>query len=353
MSYLAVYEMAASWLYKRPLHKPLAAGGIASFVLAGLYGFVRVHQVESAMASAETSKVGLVQGDLSLTGKREDPAEGLRTHLRLSHELKDKGADFVVWSESSVTFPVSEDMANSMMHDRVGMRIGLPSVFGGVIVRRAQGAARDRWFNVALAADQNGNITSRYDKQFLLAFGEYLPFGETFPSLYDISPNSGAFSAGTSLEPLKLNLGGKDRKLGALICYEDILPSFANKLVNASKPDLLVNITNDAWFGDTAEPWQHLALAKLRAIEHRRDLVRTTNSGVSAVVDATGRMLSHTKTFEPATLLETIHWMKGSTLYEQIGDLPWWAATCAAFLLSFFARKKVTSVRAAAIDSIA
>ncbi len=348
---LAVYELVARRLYTRAVRKPLAIGGAAAFAAAGLYGVLRVHQVEARMAASDTSRVGLVQGDLSLVGKREDPAEGLRRHLRLSHELKDKGAEFVVWSESSVTFPVSEDMAYPMMHDRVAARIGLPSVFGGVIVRRAQGASRDRWFNVALAADEKGNITSRYDKQFLLAFGEYLPFGEMFPSLYDISPNSGAFSPGTSLAPLKLTLAGQERKLGALICYEDILPSFANKLVNASKPDLLVNITNDAWFGDTAEPWQHLALSKLRAIEHRRDLVRTTNSGVSAVIDATGRMLSHTKTFEPATLLETIHWMQGSTAYEAIGDLPWWIATGAAFLLSFFGRKKLSSTPSRAIDS--
>src|SRR5690606_15659256 len=100
-------------------------------------------------------------------------------------------------------------------------------------------------------------------------FGEYLPFGDTFPVLYEWSPNSGAFSPGTSFEPLRYG----DHRLATMICYEDIIPSFVNKLVDAGEPDLLVNMTNDAWFGDTAEPWQHLALAKFRSVEHHMFLV--------------------------------------------------------------------------------
>lgn len=339
---LAIYEMLCAKLYGSPLRRKLVIGGFTAFVVAALYGVVRGKQVYAKVESAPSAKVGLVQGNLSLVGKREDPAEGLRRHLQLSHDLKEKGADFVVWSESSVTFPVPEDLADNLMRDRVGRKIGLPSVFGGVIVRRASGAERDRWFNVALAADATGKVTSRYDKQFLLAFGEYLPLGETFPILYDWSPNSGAFSPGKSLEPLHLEINGVERKLGALICYEDILPSFANKLIGHAQPELLVNITNDAWFGDTAEPWQHLALAKLRSIEHRRYLVRTTNSGVSAVVDPFGKLMSNTQTFVPATLLEAIHWMNGSTVYEFVGDTAWYLAALAAFVLSFKRRQAPT-----------
>src|SRR5207253_2869582 len=104
----------------------------------------------------------------------------------------------------------------------------------------------------------------------------YLPFGDTFPILYEWSPHSGKFSSGTSLDPLLIeDAHGTTHKVTTLICYEDILPGFTNTAVRQT-PDteLLVNMTNDAWFGDTSEPWQHLALAKLRAIEHRRYLVR-------------------------------------------------------------------------------
>src|SRR5947207_13300735 len=105
-------------------------------------------------------------------------------------------------------------------------------------------------------------------------FGEYLPFGERFPLLYRWSPNSGRFSPGRSLEPLTLRVHGQEHPVSVLICYEDILPAFTNAAVKHAKPELLVNMTNDAWFGDTSEPWEHLALAELRSVEHRRYLVR-------------------------------------------------------------------------------
>jgi len=109
----------------------------------------------------------------------------------------------------------------------------------------------------------------------------------------------------------------------ALICYEDILPRFTNDAVRHADPDLLVNITNDAWFGDSAEPWQHLALAQLRAVEHRRYLVRGTNSGVSAVIDPVGRVVARSGTFRQETVTARIRWMRSKTLYERLGDWPW------------------------------
>ncbi len=100
-----------------------------------------------------------------------------------------------------------------------------------------------------------------------------------------------------------------------------------------------MNITNDAWFGDTAEPWEHLALAQLRAVEHRRYLVRGTNSGVSAVVDPVGRVTAHSGTFRQETLLAPIHWMRSRTVYEAVGDWPWVLVSGAAFGAAFRRRR--------------
>jgi apolipoprotein N-acyltransferase len=189
-------------------------------------------------------------------------------------------------------------------------------------------------------------VTSRYDKEYLLTFGEYLPFGDTFPILYEWSPHSGRFSPGTDLTPLVIpdKSGGK-HNVTTLICYEDILPSFTNKAV---RPDteLLVNITNDAWFGATTEPWEHLALAELRAIEHRRYLVRSTNSGVSAIVDPAGRAIATSevrdvqKSSAPTgdRLDADIHWMKGSTVFEWIGNFPWYLVAAFSFFAAFVKR---------------
>jgi apolipoprotein N-acyltransferase len=166
-------------------------------------------------------------------------------------------------------------------------------------------------------------VTGRYDKHYLLAFGEYLPFGETFPFLYDWSPNSGHLTPGKTEDPLLL----AGHRVTALVCYEDILPGFVNGAVKHGAPEMLVNLTNDAWFGDTTEPWIHLALAKMRAIEHRSYLLRATNSGVSAVIDPVGRVVAHGGTFRPEAVDGVAHWMKhGTTGYEIWGDAPWWVA---------------------------
>ena len=209
--------------------------------------------------------------------------------------------------------------------------LGVPAIFGAVLVRRVNDARRYVLFNSALITDATGTVKGRYDKQFLLAFGEYLPFGETFPELYEISQNSGRFSPGTTLKPLPLN----GHEIATFICYEDIDAGFVNSIVRSGDPDLLVNITNDAWFGDTTEPWIHLALAELRAIEQRRYLVRSTNSGISAFVDPVGRVVAHTNPFKMEALAHEIAWVHASTPFEWWGNVPWWLVSIASFALAF------------------
>src|SRR5690606_5481905 len=108
-----------------------------------------------------------------------------------------------------------------------------------------------------------------------------------------------------------------------------------NRIMSNGSPGLLVNLTNDAWFGDTLQPWIHLALAKLRAIEQRRFFVRSTNSGVSAFVDPVGRIMASTPTFSEIALAEDLRWLSGSTLFHVLGDMPWWLVTMGAFVMAF------------------
>jgi apolipoprotein N-acyltransferase len=210
--------------------------------------------------------------------------------------------------------------------------LGVPALFGAVLVGSGTGAGSYRAYNVALATDAAGKVVGRYDKHFLLAFGEYLPFGETFPVLYEWSPNSGHLTPGTSIDPVPLD----GHPVTTLVCYEDILPAFVNGAVNHGHPEMIVNVTNDAWFGDTTEPWIHLALAQMRAVEHRRYLLRSTNSGVSAVVDPVGRVIAHSGTFRQEAVDAVAHWMNGPrTGYEIWGDIPWWTAAFAIFVMAF------------------
>lgn len=334
----AAPERAPGGSEQRPalaLDKRVIGAGVLALLVALVYGAARIAMVKAAVEKAEPVHVGFVQGNMGLMQKREDPGEGLRRHRRLTADLRAKGVDFVVWSESSVTFAVPEELGTKghFFRDRFAASLGVPTIFGAVLFR--VDPDRERWFNTAIATDARGEVTGRYDKQFLLAFGEYLPFGDTFPILYKWSPHSGRFSPGTSFDPVDVDIKGKKHKVTVLICYEDILPSFTNRAVAHADPELLVNITNDAWFGDTTEPWEHLALAKFRAIEHRRFLVRSTNSGVSAIVDPVGGVITNTKTFVVDAQEGVVRWMRGKTVYEVVGDAPWYLVSLGVVVAAF------------------
>ena len=152
--------------------------------------------------------------------------------------------------------------------------------------------------------------------------GEYIPLGERFPVLYEWMPFVSHFTPGTSNEPLKLG----ERLLNLNICYEEILPRFMRQMME-DNPDVIINITNDNWFGKTSEPMQHLALALFRAVEHRKWLVRSTNTGVSAFVDANGRIVEKSPLMEPATMIADVPMMRMETLYTKYGD--WFGWICA------------------------
>ena len=296
--------------------------------------------------AAPAVEIGIVQGDQPLMDRRAS----LLVHQRLTADLKRQGAELVVWSEAAIPRAFPEESADEDVRRVITRSLGVPSILGTIIARSSadpNDARPYRLFNTALAADAEGKVVGRYDKQFLLAFGEYLPFGEAFPILYKWSPNSGQFTPGTRFDALEL--GG--HKVSALICYEDILPRFVNQLVRQGDPDLLVNLTNDSWFGATSEPWEHFALAKLRAVEHRRFLVRATNSGVSGIVDALGRVVVQSPvTIPPRTAVATsptqlaVHgtarWMRAKTGYEVLGDVPWWLAAVAIVVMGFRAPRR-------------
>jgi apolipoprotein N-acyltransferase len=333
---LSVAELVVSRAERRPPAAAILVTGPAVVLLACLYGASRIRAVDAVAQAAPQAKVGIVQADMGLMEKRTQFDEGLKRHLQLSSELEQgPQVDFVVWSETSAMRAVHDETFRQELRAGVAQRIGAPAIFGSVIFRRVADQREYVLYNSAITSDANGAIRSRYDKQYLLTFGEYLPFGETFPVLYSWSPNSGHFTPGNSLDPLVIEVNGSTHAVTPLICYEDILPRFTNDAVRHADPELLVNITNDAWFGDTSEPWEHLALAQLRAVEHRRYLVRGTNSGVSAVVDPVGRVVTHSGTFRKETLSATIHWLRARTVYEKLGDWPWLLVSVGAFVAAF------------------
>ncbi len=191
-------------------------------------------------------------------------------------------------------------------------------------------------YNSAVLVDRDGRVAGIYDKQFLLMFGEYIPFGDRFPVLYDWIPEAGRFTPGDDPEPLTW----EGHRLGVLVCYEDILPEYTRKAASRGV-DVLLNLTNDAWFGKTAEPAQHFALATLRAVEHRRWLVRSTATGISGAVDPVGREVVRTGLYEAETFVVEVTLGGGSTVYQAVGPLlPALCLLVAALLVGLALRER-------------
>jgi apolipoprotein N-acyltransferase len=313
----ALYQLADAAIGRRWPRWPLPVLAATALGCTLLYGHWRSAQVMAQANAAPKITVGLVQTNMGIFAKRADPYEGHRRHIEQSLDLEAKvNPDLLIWPESAIQHFITAESGPA--HPWVLGPVSKPVLFGGISSRIISGTRRV--YNTAFITDRHGNILATYDKTYLLAFGEYIPFGETFPILYDWSPNSSHFTQGDHQRPLPF----QGYRISTLICYEDILPAFVRRAVIEAKPHLLVNITNDAWFGKTNEPWIHLALAKFRAIEHRRYLVRATNSGVSAVVDPLGRNVTHSGVFERASLHAKVAMMTPRTIYEVTGDWPGW-----------------------------
>jgi len=334
-------EFAVARLRKRAPNIKAAAPFLLVPVLAALYGVLRIHQVDARVTAAPKARVGLVQANMSLSGKRSQPNEGMRRHLAATRALTAQGPlDLVIWSETSVMGAMLESEANAIVPRSFAARLHVPLLFGAVLVKKVSDAREYAYFNSALITDTSGQVHGRYDKQELVPFSEHMPFGREIPKLYEISPNSGMFERGESDEPLPLG----EHRIGTLICNDDAVPALANRVTQNPDTDLLANLTNDAWFGDTTEPWIHLALAKFRAIEHRRFFVRSTNSGVSAFIDPVGRVLAASHPFQEETLVHEIAWLRGRTAYELLGTHPYWLAGLFAVYAAFSKRKRVQPV---------
>ncbi len=341
----ALYDVVFARSKKLALPRVGPAVAIAAVLFTLGYGTWRIGEVDAFDAEAERLRLALVQPNLGLFDRWEDPRVGDRIRqMTVRLEDEDPSIQLFVWPESAVTYWL-DDVTS--VHRTVLRDVHTPVIFGGI--RHAEVGERIVDRNTAFLADASGRFIGTYDKTYLLAFGEYLPFGEAFPMLYEISPMSGRFSPGASVDPLELprpggpspEWGDDPIRMSALICYEDIVSRFVRHAVDVAHPDFLVNITVDTWFGDTQEPWVHLTLATFRAIEHRRWLVRSTNSGVSAFVDPAGRVVSHTGVFEQATLVEDVRLgpvggAESATLYELLG--PWLGWLC-LFLSGFFAAR--------------
>ncbi len=335
----ALYDLLAkeSYAYR--------SAGVASLVVAAalVMGNLRMRQVDATIARAPRLNIGLVQPNFAYSADGDlSPGEALRELAALqeqSRRLQHAGAQLLVWSEGAYPITLPRDFSEDFPPDspaRVRRGFTLPVVIGADTAE-----PQSTWaYNSAVLLDQEGRAAGRYDKVRLLAFGEYVPGIETFPSLRKLlPPGTGQFIPGAGPGEMSLQLAGGDRwRLGPLICYEDLLPGYLQG-VGRLHPDLLVNLTSDSWFGARTEPWEHLALSVFAAIELRVALVRAVNSGVSGMIDPNGRLLARTYADDPyrdprpadGIVVSVPKMSGGHTLYVAWGQ--WFPCSCLVFTL--------------------
>ena len=306
---------------KRPWQPAAVFAAVLAAVL--VYGAARIRVLDEAAASAGSLSVGLVQTNRGAGDKHVDQEQFLREHRELSRELvAAQPLDLIVWPESILGIELAA--REGVVPPRLLGDLRTPLLFGAIVQTQVRG--EQRMYNSAVLVDGAGRISGTYDKMVLVPFGEYIPFGDVFPGLYAWAPYSGRFWKGENREPLLLN----GRALSVNICYEDIFPGHVRMLMQGGGdrriPEAMFNVTNDSWYGDTVQPMEHLVLASFRSIEHRRALVRSTNTGISAIVDPVGRIDRRTAQWTKASLAGTIPLLQGRTVYALLGDWIGWVS---------------------------
>ena len=316
VSFLIVLVAAALALVVRHARDRSVWGALVVVVMAWVAAFAwGATRLAQPVATTGTLRVGIVQAAIP-QDEKWDPSSAWRNveaHLRLSREAARQGARLVVWPESAVPYDLdwtpqtAADLRALARQDDVFLLFGNDD-------RDATG----RVFVGAKLMDPGGHVTLRYHKMRLVPFGEYVPLEGVLGALgvKKLVQEVGSFAPGS-----KLVLGEVDGvRLGVSICYEATFSDLARSAAREGA-QVLVNITNDAWYGWTSAPYQHFAMARVRAVETGRFYVRCANTGISSVIDPRGRLLGRTRLFQPTTLVENVGVCTEATPYVRLGDI--------------------------------
>jgi len=310
------------------------------------YGLLRLDRVEAMIREAPFRPVAVVQGNIPQELKWDEKMqqETLRRYDELSGRVGHAGQEelLLVWPETALPFypdnsPLFDELLDRIVRPRqVWLLTGAPHF---EYLPPGAGATGEeyRFYNSAYLLAPWGRVADRYDKQHLVPFGEYMPLRRYLPLPGPLVESIGDFTAGD--RPAVLEGGGL--RIGVLICFESIFPDLARRQVTAGA-NLLVNITNDAWFGRSSAPWQHLSMAVFRAVENRRSLARAANTGVSALIDPGGRIIESTPLFEEAARSAELPLLTTTTFFGRFGRLfPYLCLAATAALVLLVSRREI------------
>jgi apolipoprotein N-acyltransferase len=290
------------------------------------FGTWRIANLKNA-ATEGTFKVAMVQGNIpqSLKWDPKFLQQSYQVYQDETANAAKRGADLIVWPEAAAAFlfqpddrypaGLAGDAAYRTALLTLARNIGDPILFGAPALVQRDGHLG--FYNRAYLVSAKGEVEAHYDKIQLVPFGEYVPAR----SILGFFVNRVVQGMGDMVPGEQQTLFSvKGAKLGVLICYESIFPDFTRREVELGA-NVLVNITNDAWYGESSAPYQVLAMAAMRSVETKVPMVRVANTGISAIIEPSGRITNRTPLFKRGTEIEDVSWRPVRTVYTMVGDL--------------------------------
>jgi apolipoprotein N-acyltransferase len=324
----------------------IKAVAAAVIVLAAVAGWGTWRIADGSLTREGTSiLVGLVQGNIEQELKwRPDQARRIfTTYIAMTRDVVRRGAQFVIWPESATPFSFEGDPVGEQAMRDLARELRVPILFGsdqtvidGGVRLQADEPVTEKHYNAAFQLSPDGTTSAVYRKIHLVPFGEFVPMADWltfFPPLVQTLAGFSPFTPGDSVVMLPVG----PQKVSTAICYEVVYPSLVREAVLGGS-QLLTTITNDAWYGHSSAPYQHFAMASMRAIEHGRYMARAANTGISGVVDPYGRVVAESAIFEQTGLVEEARFLTSRTVYTAIGDIVAFISMAIVVLSALFVR---------------
>mgnify|MGYP000924751260 CR=1 FL=1 len=276
------------------------------FISSFVYGYERLKSTEGG-----DLKAVIIQGNIRQDVKWDEAfkIKTINTYLQKTGEFG-RNSDIVVWPETAMPFVFDESPHINKYIKDVPMVLNANLLFGTVSKDKS-----GKYRNSAYFYQKDGHLAGTYSKVHLVPFGEYTPLISYLPFLSKLTAVGGDFVPGESHQPINTALG----KIGMLICYEGTFPSITIETVRRGA-QVLVNLTNDAWYDRTSAPYQHLVFYIFRAIESDRYVLRAANTGISTIIDPRGRIKEQTGLFEEGAFVGTFSLKNEKTAYVVYGD---------------------------------
>ena len=337
---IAWINAALVWAALRRMRRESASWPVVAALLMVpaclLYGEIAIRNWEELKPTHTTV---LLQQNLSADEPESELAKKFQDgYVRMADLVTRIPVDLLVLPEAPTPLSFQHDKAYRAAMQALARRYSLGMIFNNIGDDEHHG--KTAYYNSAYFLDHDGNETARYDKMHLVPFGEYIPYRKLFFFAESITKDVSDFTAGSGYTLAALD----GHKGNGLVCFEAVFPKISRGFAREGS-ELFVNLTNDGWYGNTAAPYQHLSMARWRAVENRRFLLRAANTGISAIVRPTGSLQAVTGLFREEICAGLFAFSGYKSIYTRVGDLFVLACAIIVVLLGFLCVRRKDSNR--------